>query len=287
MLWGDAITPRFFTPVIDTLLAGVGLVLARRNIPNSRAYLGVVLARPARFTEVWSHYRHLITALRKKLRVAAGREDARFRYAPGTQSEEFAALMSSGEPAIFGTFHVGDSDLMGVLIARNFSRRVSMVRLRVGNSGDTERLAARFGTGVEFIWINRPEELLFGLKRALDEGRSIAMQCDREEHATRTAYFRFLGARRRFPVTVYHLAALYARPVAFAFAFPGDDGIIEVHTPPVFRPEPDAPRERVIAAGLAHFQSTLDLLEPLLRLNPYQWFNFTPLNPTEEAPPAT
>jgi predicted LPLAT superfamily acyltransferase len=36
----------------------------------------------------------------------------------------------------------------------------------------------------------------------------------------------------------------------------------------------------------AHFQDFLRQLESLLRKQPYQWFNFTPLNPSAPLVPA-
>jgi predicted LPLAT superfamily acyltransferase len=44
--------------------------------------------------------------------------------------------------------------------------------------------------------------------------------------------------------------------------------------------EPDAgPKEENFARARAHFQEALRQLEGLMRMNPYQWFNFTPLLP--------
>ena len=274
---GDRICPR---PLEHPMLYGcalVGLVLARRNIPHSRAYLTAVTGRPASIFQVWKHYERMIYGLGRKLRAARGLVPE-LRLADAEASREFVALAESGEPALFGTFHVGDSDLLGCMLARKFSRRLTMVRLRVGNSTDTDMMAKNFGDLVDFLWVNRPEDVLFGIKDAMSAGASLALQCDREEHASKTGAFTFLGARRRFPVTIYHLAALFRRPVAFAFAMPQEDGHAAVHTSPVFRPDPEASRAEVIAAGEAHFQQVLNTLEAELRRNPYVWFNFTPLN---------
>ena len=42
---------------------------------------------------------------------------------------------------MLGTFHIGTSDLLGFLMAGYEKRRTYLVRLRVGNSHDTEQLA--------------------------------------------------------------------------------------------------------------------------------------------------
>lgn len=278
--WGDRLLPRPLEHPACYASALVGLVLARRNIRHSREYLAAVTGRPASIFQVWKHYERMIYGLGRKLRAGRGLAP---RFVAADPAGEFHALARSGEQALFGTFHIGDSDLLGCMLSREFSRRLTMVRLRVENSPDTDRMARRFGALMDFLWVNDPAELLFGIKNAIADGRSLAIQCDREEHASKTAYFRFLGARRRFPVTIYHLSALFGKPVAFAFAMPDEAGAAIVHTSSVFRPDPQAARAEVLAAGEAHFQGVLDTVEAMLRRDPYRWFNFVPLNSVEPA----
>lgn len=276
---GDKITPRFLEQSVLYFVAAVGLVLARKNIPHSRAYLSTVTGRPASIFQVWKHYRQMIFSLVRKLRAATGNPPR--IVMPDTAPVDYAALCAAGDGLLFGTFHVGDSDLLGCLLGHLFPRRISMVRLRVENSEDVQRLAERYGANLDFIWVNQPEDILFGIKNAMSEGKPIALQCDRDEFASRTAYFRFLGARRRFPTTIYHLAVLLRKPVAFAFAVPRADGASVIHTPPIFFPSSDATRVEILREAEAHFQSVLDTLEEILRADPYVWFNFTPLNAPE------
>jgi predicted LPLAT superfamily acyltransferase len=163
-------------------------------------------------------------------------------------------------------------------------RRVAMVRLRLENSPDMDRLAERFGDAVSFIWANEPENLLFALKTALDAGNSLALQCDRSEFSAKTEAFEFLGARRIFPFTIYHLAILYGRPVMFCFGLPdGNDGT-RVIANPLYQPH-GATRDENFTRAREHFQGVLARLEALVRQHPYLWFNFHPLNAI--AAPAT
>jgi predicted LPLAT superfamily acyltransferase len=190
---------------------------------------------------------------------------------------DFEALMASDDPALFGTFHFGHSDLLGFALATR-GRRVAMVRLRVTNTEDTEMFGRRFGDAVRFIWVNEPENLLFAMKGALERGESLAMQCDRL-YASKTEAFHFLGARRRFPFTIYHLAILFGRPVMFCFGLPEEGGATRVCPMPLFRPEAGAAREAQLARAREHFQAVLERLESLVRQHPTLWFNFIPLNP--------
>jgi predicted LPLAT superfamily acyltransferase len=283
LLWADQWWPRsFFRPL---LMAGtwVAVALMPGQRAHSRAYLAVVLGRPARLTEVWRHFLAFADFLLLKLR--AGRGAAVGCGLEPANEAAFEALLASGRPALFGTFHFGGSDLLGYLLGGR-GRRVSILRQRVGNSIDTRLLGERFARQVSFLWINDPTRLLFELKSAIEAGDSLALQCDRPAFSARTEPFHFLGARRLFPFTIYHLALLFNRPVVFCLAVPeeGRDAL-RVHASPVFQPDPAAGRGVNLRAARGHFQAVLIQLESLVRRHPYLWFNYLPLNP--EAPAAT
>jgi predicted LPLAT superfamily acyltransferase len=248
----------------------------------SRAYLAVVLGRPPRLVEVWRHFFAFTDFMLLQLRVGRGAA-VRCVLEPDNAAA-FEALTGSGRPALFGTFHFGGSDLLGYLLGGR-GRRVAIVRRRVGNSADTRLLGEQYAGQVSFLWINDPAQLLFGLKAALEAGDSVALKCDRPEFSARTEPFHFLGTRRLFPFTIYHLALLFDRPVVFCTAVPeaGQDGV-RVFASPVFTPDPAAARDENIRRARRHFQAVLVHLESLVHQHPFLWFNFSPLNP--EAPAA-
>jgi len=242
----------------------------------SREYLQVVLKRPVRFRDCFVHFLALTDSLVYKLQVGRDKTIADFRLSDQGNAEAFMALVRSDTQALFGTFHVGHSDLLGCMLS-DFGRKIRMVRERVGNAHDLKVLEGMFGDSVEFVWINEGESMLFALKSVAEDGVSLALQCDREEHGSRHRDFDFLGARRRFPVTIYHLAYLFQMPVAFSFGIPLKYGVSEVVCSEVFDPAGMGKRA-VLEAGYAHFQEVLQLLEGVLYEHPYVWFNFLPLN---------
>ena len=116
LLWAERWWPRwFFRPL---LMAGtwVGLAFMPAQRAHSRAYLAVVLGRPPRLIEVWRHFFAFADALMLKLRAGRGVP------LPRTVAPENAAaleeLISSGRPALFGSFHFGHSDLLGFMLSR-------------------------------------------------------------------------------------------------------------------------------------------------------------------------
>jgi predicted LPLAT superfamily acyltransferase len=163
------------------------------------------------------------------------------------------------------------------MLAGQEHRRVHLVRLRVGNSHDTDALSSRFGDRLRFVWVNEPGELLFALKEAGASGDAVALQCDRHEHSARSESFDFLGAPRVFPFTIYHLALIFERPVLLSFGAPDGPSRSVVHASPAFVPIKGEPRAAALARARAHFQTFLRRVETHLRANPYQWLNFLPL----------
>ncbi len=274
-------------PVFRIFL-GLGVAVAVGCMPAqrrcSRDFLAVVLGRPPGFRDIWRHFYAYAKFLVLKLRVARG--VAHRGAIDPAHAGDFAAFMRTEQPAFFGTFHFGQSDLLGYLLGHVYRRPVFMVRLQMGNASDTKQLGRLFGEWIRFIWVSKPENMLFALKDAVDSGGSLAMQCDRLEFAAKTADFDFLGARRTFPFTIYHLALLFDRPVLFCFGLPGatrDETV--VHASTTFLPDRTLGREANLQRARAHFQAVLVHLETLVRQSPQLWLNFLPLNPVASPRP--
>ena len=276
LLWADSTWPK---PLFDGCLKlgnAVALVCMPSQRKASTEYLRLALGRDVNWRDNLRHFHELSKSLVYKLRIGRDGVLPDFQLDPSYDASEFVDLARSSRPALFGTFHVGHSDLTGCMLGE-FGRRVRMVRQRVGNDYDLKMLEKVFGRSVDFVWINEGESMLFALKNAAEEGASLALQCDREMHASKHREFRFMGAVRRFPVTIYHLAYLLQMPVVFSFGIPLDDTRTKVVCSPVFEPDQGS-RKEVLNRGYEHFQAVLDILEAILKESPYVWFNFLPMN---------
>jgi predicted LPLAT superfamily acyltransferase len=247
----------------------VGALPAQRRA--SRAYLGLVLGRAATLVDVHRHFLEVCETLMLRLRVANGRPH---RCVLEDGAEDYSHWLGTERPALLGTFHIGNSDLTGFMMVGQENRPVRLVRLRVGNSHDTEALAARFGERLKFVWVNDPGELLFALKDAGASRDAVALQCDRPDHSSRKEPFDFLGSRRLFPFTIYHLALIFGRPVLLSFGEPDGPGRTIVRASPVFEPREGEAREAALGRARAHFQEFLFRVEAHLRAHPFQWLNF-------------
>ncbi len=248
----------------------VSLCLMGQQRRHSRMFLDSALRRSATWLDCWKHFAAFSEFMVRRFDAANGR-DPDFE----TDSESlrrFHSLIDNKEQSIHGTFHFGNSDLMGFWLSR-FDLSIRMVRFRVGNSSDLDRLEKRFGSKVAFLWVNEPSNMIFALKEAIDSGHSVAMKCDRVEHSSKMEKFTFLGVERWFPFTIYHLSILFGLPVSFSIGVPNNDRSTQIFTSEVYRPVGRNKREKLELAR-NHFMETLVLLEALVYKYPYQWFNF-------------
>ena len=276
--WALRHLPEWFMRLATHVGTAVGYWTLPGQRRHSREYLRLVLGRAPTHREGIAHFQAYAEFLLLRLQICDGREP-RLRFADG-QGKELRDLIASGQPALYGTMHVGRSDLVGFFLG-DFGGHVHMIRKQVGNSEDTEGLARRYAKSVTFIWINDWSRLVLAMNDALREGKSLAMQCDRPEYSSKREGFRFLGARRLFPFTIYHLAVMHGLPVVFSYAVPdeADAEVTVVHVLPVYRPRAGAERAENFAAARTHFQTVLDAVETQLRRTPFLWFNYTPMNP--------
>lgn len=260
----------------------LGAWIAWATLPWQRAYssqyLRLALGREPTARDVWRHFRAYTEYFIQRLKICAGGEPD-IHFAAG-EGGELRAWIDQGRAALYGTMHIGHSDLLGFLMA-NLGGHVHMVRKKVGNSDDVGWLAKRYAGGVSFIWINDWSRLVLAMNDALRAGCSLAMQCDRAEYSSKLEPFDFFG-RRLFPFTIYHLGIMHGLPVGLSYAVSPEDEpeTVVVHMPPMFHPRPGHEhRAQNFAAARAHFQAFLALVERQLRQTPYVWFNFTPMNP--------
>jgi predicted LPLAT superfamily acyltransferase len=269
----DRVVPEGLFRPLRSLGTWVAVLAMPRQRGYSRYYLRVVLAREPGIADVHRHFLAVCEALMLRLRVANGLP-YRCGLEPGAR--DFASWLASERPVLLGMFHIGNSDLTGYMLAGQEGRRVHIVRLRVGNSHDTDALARRFGGLLKFVWVNEPGELLFALKDAGASGETLALSCDRPDNSARSESFDFLGARRVFAFTIYHLALIFDRPVLLSFGVPDGPDRSVVHSSPFFTPERGEPRDVALGRAREHFQAFLVRVEAYLREHPYEWLNFLP-----------
>lgn len=271
----DRVVPEWIFRPLRMMGTWFALATMPAQRAHSRTYLETIRRRRVTWREVFRHFFAFEEFLLLRLRVASGRKH---RGILSPDALGFREFLAGNSPALLGTFHVGHSDLTGFLLGPQENRRVFMVRQRVGNSHDTDLLGSRFGEWLTFIWVNEAENLLFALKDAIASGGSVALKCDRLEFSAKTDVFEFLGARRKFPFTIYHLALIFDVPVVLSVGFPHAPGETIIYSSPRYLPDVKN-KAASLERAHEHFQDFLSFVEAKLREMPEQWFNFLDLNP--------
>lgn len=258
--------------------ATIAVPLLPERARASREFLKLVLTRPVTWWDVRLHFIAFADFLALRFRTADGQ--SHHCYLDPEKSGDFMERVSGAEPLLFGTFHLGHSDLLGFWLT-DFDRTVRMVRVQMGNSDDLKWLHDRYAGKVEFIWANEPADIPFAIRDALEDGHSVAMQCDRAMYNAKTEAFDFMGGRCLFPVSIYRLSLIFGLPVVLAFGLDDGSGGTRVVSLPAFVPGQND-RFSELERAHRHFQNAIVLIEDMVRSDPYQWFNFEPLIWTSE-----
>lgn len=244
--------------------------LLKSQTKVSTDWLWRIRGKKPHHSEIARHYYHFILSLLELLRMS---KNTRHVFnCVGANAKHFQDFLKSGKPALFGTFHIGNSDLLGYALGER-GHKIGMIRMNSGNSAETRRLVARFQENVKIVWVDKPENIFFEIKRILQSGESLAMKCDRLEFSSKGELFYFAGRQYEFPFTIYHLAILFNLPLWFCVGVPSGKGITDVYPFSVFVPDV-LDKGTSLRKGKIHFQSVLNDIEEILKENPYLWFNF-------------
>ncbi len=271
----DKVLPNKLGQMVLGIGTWVALVLMKERRKYSCEYLKIIFGYEANIIEQWRHFFAFSSFLVERLRMARGKRPVFYWHTDNEKN--LNRLTNTHRSFLIGTFHVGYSDLLGFHIG-DLIPHIYLLRLRMDNSEEVERMVKLFQKKVSIVWVNDDSGLIVALKQALESDFPVAMQCDRTDHSSKTIEVDFLGACRIFPFSIYHIGIIYNRPVAFTYAIPDSKGHVEVYFTEAFYPDSGSKKENLQRAQV-HFQSVLSELESVLKTNPYMWFNFTELNP--------
>ncbi len=278
--WGYSLVrfaDRWLPEPVFKFVLHLGATIAVPLLPDraraSREFLDMALDRPSTWWDVRHHFIVFADFLVLRFRVAGGQPH--HCYLDPEQAGDFLSRVKSPGIVLFGTVHLGHSDLLGFWLT-DFDRSVRMLRVRMENSNDLRWLHERYAGKVEFIWTDEPAEIPFAIRDALEAGHSIAMQCDRAAYSSKTGVFEFLGKQVVFPTTIYHLSLIFRLPVVLAFGLDDGSGKTRVLSMPAFEPG-SGDRASELTRAHQHFQRAVTLIESIARSDPFQWFNFEPL----------
>jgi predicted LPLAT superfamily acyltransferase len=244
----------------------------------SAHYLELVLGRPVRWRDVYTHIHRFASTVLDRVYFLQERFD-QFDVKT-TGGEVMNAALRRGEGAMLVGAHVGSFEALRSVA------QYSGVRVAVLMYEDNARLinatlaAVAPKARLHTIALGRAGAML-ALRRWLDEGGIAGLLADRtlpgHSQRSRTIWLDFLGRPARFSDGPFRLAAMLKRPVIFMAGLYHGGNRYELRFVELadFRPQanagtPASTDERVRQA----MERYVALLESLCRESPYNWFNF-------------
>jgi len=266
-------------PVARLVLHPITLYFMLVNAKARRAsmrYLGLVLGRPARPSDVYEHIHRFASTVLDRVYFLQGRF-AQFDTTT-TGGEALTGPLDRGEGAMLVGAHLGSFEALrstaqdrgvevAVLMYQDNARLINATLAAVAPE-------ARLHT----IALGRPGAML-ALRRWLDDGGIAGLLADRtlpgNSERSRTIWMNFLGRPARFSDGPFRLAAMLKRPVVFmAGLYHGGNRyelrfveLADFRTQALGGIDID---QRVREA----MERYVALLESLCRESPFNWFNF-------------
>jgi len=193
--------------------------------------------------------------------------------------ERLAALRASGRRVVLMTAHLGNWELGSVLAGQS---GLPLAVVYVPDAfADAERYRSRLRRHGDLLEIPiRPDDRLASLPvlRALEEGRIVALQGDRDFN-DRGVTASFLGAPARFPLGPFLLARMTGAVLVPVFIAYAPDLRFEIEVGEPIEVARTAERERDARGAL---ECWLPVLAAAVRRWPTQWYTFYDFWPAPE-----
>ena len=204
------------------------------------------------------------------LATASGRDRGFLRRITLHGEEHLRRALESGRGVILATFHSGNWELAGLMLAeRGYSiTTVAGEQLRPGWSEEIKSLKHRFG-----IRVLNPGPELRALYEDVRPNGAAVLHLDGGLF-TGGYNVTFLGRRIKAPRGPAHISRVLSRPVAFAYCRRTRDNRLHVWIEPAVEP-PRSPREEIELT-----QSLMRRVEKGIVDDPGQWCIFRKLSDT-------
>ncbi len=260
--------------VLHTMLWPVSVYFLLVRGPERRAsqeYLARVFGRPARLTEVLTHFHQFAKVTADRFYFLADPESIPVRF---VVDPTLAAVLERKEPGIFLAAHFGSFEAARVVGPALGGIRLRIVLDKALNQRFMDIMAEVEPELAALIIDSEQESVALGLNigDALREGDWVGFLADRRRVGDRTSEHEFLGTAAHFPLGPYIIANVFKAPIIGAFCCLTDKGY-EVHCE-VISARTDFPRRARQEAIDALVASYVARLEHHVRASPYAWFNF-------------
>ena len=247
------------------------LLFSAKARAASRNYLGRVLGRAARFTDLFRHYHTFAATILDRVFLL---NDQYSRFHVTVHGEDIVDdMIHRREGCILLGAHLGSFEIVRSLGREARGLNVSLVMYEENARKLNSVLAAiNPNLPLQIIGLGKVDAML-KVGEALAAGNFVGLLSDRTIEGEGTVPCEFLGGKSFFPVGPFRLAAMLNRPVVLMVGIYRGGNRYDVHFEKLdyVAQATRGERNRIIEQAVQHYA---DRLAHYCRLAPYNWFNF-------------
>lgn len=271
MTWISLRLGRSAGRVVLHLIAGYFLLFAPASRAGSRAYLGRILKRRVRWTDIYKHFFWFASTIHDRVYLLNQRFDLFDIQVHGEQLME--ELLADGQGIFLIGAHMGSFEATRALGRHHAGLKVAMAMYEENARKINSMLAAiNPAAQQDVIGLGRIDSML-KIKEQLDQGTLVGMLADRSLGDDSVHKIRFLGHDAHLPVGPFRMAAIMRRPVVFMVGLYLGDNRYEIHFEKLadFSKSAAGQRQAEIERAMERYAQ---LLEHYCYRAPFNWFNF-------------
>lgn len=257
--------------VVLHLIATYFLLFAPASRAGSRAYLGRILPRPARWWDIYRHFFCFAATIHDRVYLLNQRFDLFDIQVHGEPLMQ--ELLADGEGLFLIGAHMGSFESIRALGRHHAGMKVAMAMYEE-NARKINRMLAAINPAAQqdVIGLGRIDSML-QIKEQLEQGTLVGMLADRTLGDDSVLAVPLLGDAAHLPVGPFRMAAILRRPVVFMTGLYLGGNRYEIHFEQLadFSRSAAGQRQAEIQAAMARYAQ---LLEHYCRRAPYNWFNF-------------
>jgi predicted LPLAT superfamily acyltransferase len=253
------------------LIAAYFLLFAPAGRTSSRRYLGRILKRRVRWTDIYRHFYWFASTIHDRIYLLNRRFDL-FEIEVHGENLIQESLADGRGLFLFGA-HMGSFEAIRALGRRHSGLKIAMAMYEENARKINQMLAAvNPAAQQDVIALGRIDSML-KINEQLKQGTIVGMLADRTLGDEATCPVTLLGGAANLPLGPFRMAAILRRPAIFMVGLYLGGNRYRIHFEEIADFRPCLPGQRQMAIQLAMTRYA-ELLEQYCEYAPYNWFNF-------------
>ncbi len=271
MTWISLRLGRHAGRIVLHLIANYFLLFAPRSRAASRDYLGRILKRPVRWTDIYKHFFWFASTIHDRIYLLNQRFDLFEIELHGEQLMKEALAKEQGLLLIGA--HLGSFEVIRALGRNHAGLKVAMAMYEEqGRKVNAALAAINPAAQQDVIGLGHIDSML-KINEYLDSGNLVGMLADRTLGNDDMQPVTLLGSTANLPLGPFRMAAILRRPVMFMVGLYLGGNRYAIHFEKLadFSDTPRGQRQAEIERAILRYAA---LLEQYCLHAPYNWFNF-------------